>query len=74
MLTIQDQPTRLCDGMTRRDWLRVGSVGMLGLSLPELLRARQAEAATRAADGGRAKACIEVFRSEERRVGKECRL
>src|SRR5690349_8443597 len=36
---------RSCDGVTRRDALRVGSLAALGLGLPELLRAR-AEAAT----------------------------
>ena len=32
MLTIHDQSYRLCDGMTRRDWLRLSGLGMLGLS------------------------------------------
>lgn len=31
--------TRLCNGQTRRDFLRVGSLGLAGLSLPTLLRA-----------------------------------
>src|SRR5205807_1228512 len=31
--------TRLCDGISRRDFLQLGSVGALGLSLPQLLRA-----------------------------------
>jgi hypothetical protein len=29
-----------CDGSTRRDFLKVGAIGMTGLVLPELLRAR----------------------------------
>src|SRR5262249_11479596 len=29
-----------CDGVSRRDFLRVGTLGMAGLSLPDLLRAR----------------------------------
>ena len=62
MLTIQDQPTRLCDGMTRRDWLRVGGLGALGLSLPDLIAARQAAGATPAESSfGKAKSCIQVF-------------
>jgi hypothetical protein len=36
-------PTRLCNGQTRRDFLRVGSLGLAGLSLPALLRAEAAE-------------------------------
>ena len=37
---------RLCDGVTRRDFIRVGGLAMLGLSLPGLLAAEaQAEAA-----------------------------
>jgi hypothetical protein len=63
MLTIQDEGSRLCDGLTRREWLRAGSLGVFGLSLPALLQARRTEAAT--ADKGRsfgqAKACIVLF-------------
>jgi hypothetical protein len=33
--------TRLCDGLTRREALTVGSLGALGLTLPDLLRARE---------------------------------
>src|ERR1700686_1514432 len=32
------QGSRHCDGMTRRDWLRVGALGVGGLTLPNLLR------------------------------------
>jgi hypothetical protein len=42
-----------CDGMRRRDFLRVGSLSALGLSLPGWLRAKDAAA--------RAKACILVW-------------
>src|SRR6516225_876452 len=31
---------RACDGSTRRDFLRAGALGMGGLMLPDLLRAR----------------------------------
>src|SRR5688572_4415752 len=47
------------DGMTRREWLRVGAFGGVGLSLPALLERR-----TRAASSqhvGRARSCIVVF-------------
>src|SRR6185436_6919583 len=33
-----------CDGATRRDFLRVGALGLGGLALPDLLRARAAAA------------------------------
>lgn len=39
MFGIDDRPTRLCDGHSRREWLRVGGLGMLGLGLGDLLRA-----------------------------------
>jgi hypothetical protein len=38
-----------CDGATRRDFLRIGALGMGGLLLPDLLRARAAQAAAGAA-------------------------
>jgi uncharacterized protein (DUF1501 family) len=43
--------------MGRREFLRAGSVGLLGLGLPQLLQARAASAAPRR----RAKACILLF-------------
>jgi hypothetical protein len=63
MLTIQDTGLRLCDGLTRRDWLRVGGLGLFGLSLPALLQSRQARAAAAGVGGtfGKAKACIVLF-------------
>jgi hypothetical protein len=41
MLTISGSGPRLCDGVSRRDVLRIGALGMGGLSLPGLLRAEQ---------------------------------
>jgi len=63
MLNIQDTASRLCDGLTRRDWLRVGGLGLAGLSLPGLLNARQTQADPRhmGAGFGKAKACIVLF-------------
>lgn len=57
MLQLFDRGTSLCDGITRRDWLRIGSLGMAGLTLPALLQARRAEAAP-GGGAGRAKSCI----------------
>src|SRR6266481_4172804 len=41
-----------CEGTSRRDFLRVGALGLTGLTLPGLLRARSAQTAsgTRASD------------------------
>jgi hypothetical protein len=39
MLTILGRPYRLCDGVTRRSFLRVGGLALGGLTLPRLLRA-----------------------------------
>lgn len=43
MLTICDpQPMRFCDGFSRRSFLRIGSLGVAGLSMASLLRAEAA--------------------------------
>jgi len=39
MLNIPGRKYRLCDGQTRRDFLRIGALGMGGLTLPQLLAA-----------------------------------
>src|SRR5437763_118091 len=39
MLRITAGNRRLCDGLSRREVLRVGGAGLIGLSLPDLLRA-----------------------------------
>src|SRR5436190_1006848 len=63
MLTIPGAPLRLCDGITRREFLQVGGLGSMGLALPELFRARaQTAGSTRTAtSGGRARSCILLF-------------
>src|SRR5436309_940525 len=63
MLTIQDGGARLCDGLTRRDWLHVGGLSVFGLSLPAVLQARQTETKPvgPASAFGKAKACIVLF-------------
>lgn len=45
MLTISGQPGRLCDSRSRREFLTVGGLSLLGLGLPDLLR-MQASAAS----------------------------
>ena len=39
MLRFDGQPWRNCDGIARRGFLTIGSAGVAGLSLPEILRA-----------------------------------
>src|SRR5437764_6759727 len=39
MLTIYGQPHRFCDGISRRNFLKIGALGLGGLALPQLLRA-----------------------------------
>src|SRR4051812_48001704 len=52
MLTLPGRPFRTCDGVTRRSVLKAGFLGLAGLSLPDLLRARAgaANGAASAAD------------------------
>jgi hypothetical protein len=63
MLSLHSQPALLCDGLTRREWLRAGGLGAFGLALPELLQARTAQGAAERAETafGKAKACIVLF-------------
>src|SRR5438046_1951843 len=42
MLTLLGPHHRYCDGISRRSFLRIGSLALGGLSLPHLLRAEQA--------------------------------
>ena len=61
MFAIQQHGSRLCDGLTRREWLKIGSLGLMGLSRPRLL-SRPALASPLVRDGfGKAKACILLF-------------
>src|SRR5687768_8628267 len=72
MLSIPGRSGATCDGMSRRELLRVGGAGLLGVSLANLLRfqsvARAAEAGAKSAGGrdkragfGSAKNFIFVF-------------
>ena len=56
MLTINGKGSRLCDGMTRRDALKIGALGLGGMSLPDLLQAEQ-----RAGIKGSHKAVIMIY-------------
>jgi hypothetical protein len=47
MLTIQGGRVRLCDGISRRSFLGIGSLGLTGLSLPQFLHARESQPAPR---------------------------
>src|SRR5438309_963120 len=56
--------SRRCDGVSRRDFLRVGAVGALGLSLPTLLRSEARAAPPGPAKkmrGARARSVILVY-------------
>ena len=43
MLTLFGTRTRFCDGVSRRNFLKIGALGLGGLALPQIL---QAEAVT----------------------------
>ena len=55
MLYIPGRAVRTCDGLSRRELLRAGGLGVLGLSLPEFLQ-MQAKGAAAAARTGQNKA------------------
>ncbi len=46
MIRVLGGPKRLCDGLTRRDLLHVGSLGMLGLGLSSGIPLSAARAAS----------------------------
>lgn len=54
----KDSQRRRCDGVSRRDFLQIGALGMGGLALPELLAA---EAAAGNSTGSRHKSVIMVY-------------
>jgi len=65
MLSILGRGVRLCDGVSRREALRVGGLGFTGLMMSDWLRARAAAATSvrkpPSGSFGKAKACIMVF-------------
>jgi hypothetical protein len=67
MLRILGGPKRLCDGLTRRELLQLGSLGALGLAAPACLPMREARSASLGSAGrllpgfGQTKSCILLF-------------
>jgi hypothetical protein len=63
MLSLRSGAARLCDGLTRREALRVGGLSAFGLSLPGVLAAREAAALPAAGvrGFGKARACIVLW-------------
>jgi hypothetical protein len=59
-ITLGRGRSRRCDGLSRRDVLRVGTIGALGLSLPQLLRL-EAQAKSEKRGRTRAKSVLLVF-------------
>jgi hypothetical protein len=61
MFGLFDKGTRLCDGLTRREWMRAGGLSALGLSLPALVQARGKQTTPSDSSFGKAKSCILLF-------------
>jgi hypothetical protein len=63
MLSVLGSPRRLCDGLTRRDFLQAGALSSLGLALSDLLRTQAASAGAQppAKSFGKAKSCIILY-------------
>jgi hypothetical protein len=40
MFSLFSEPVRMCQGVSRREWLRVGGLGLGGITLPQLLAGR----------------------------------
>ncbi|MCI0745570.1 MAG: DUF1501 domain-containing protein, partial [Verrucomicrobia subdivision 3 bacterium] len=66
MISIPGQPGSTCDGFSRREFLRVGGAGILGISLADIMRLQAMASATPDAGKGKhgwgkAKSVILVF-------------
>src|SRR5262245_39698120 len=67
MLSLLGRGVRLCDGITRREVLRIGGLGFTGLAWSDWLRARATAAPSekntkvRGRSFGKAKACILIY-------------
>src|SRR5262245_25689717 len=65
MISLTGPLSRCCEGLSRRELIRIGGLSVLGLSLPQLLRSRAAHASDASIlsgrQFGRAKSCIVVF-------------
>src|SRR5437764_251348 len=61
MLAIHSRDAAITNRITRREVLRLGGLSAFGLSLPQLLAARTAHAASGQSGSARAKACIVLW-------------
>jgi hypothetical protein len=66
MFRIPGKPIRTCEGVSRREWLRVGGLGTMGLNLPLLTAGRSlagegGDSNSPSHSFGRAKSCIVLF-------------
>ena len=60
MLRLLGSQRQMCGGVTRRDWMQVGGLGMLGVGLADVLRLQDQSllADEQGAGFGKAKRCI----------------
>src|SRR5262245_2102026 len=65
MIRLLGPATKLCDGIDRREMLRIGALSMTGLTLPQFLTPASAskQTASRPSGFGKAKNCIILFLS-----------
>ena len=66
MLSLNHYGPTLCDGLSRREWLRIGGLSALGIGLPQLIQSQAHAVAPMHANGlsgsfGKAKSCIVLF-------------
>ena len=61
MLSIPGRPGRTCDGYSRRELMRIGGAGLIGLSLPEFLRMQATAAPATLGIEPKAKSVILIF-------------
>jgi len=63
MFRIGEAASRHCQGITRREILQVGGLGILGLTLADWFRGREAQASPGAGNRNREPSCIFIFLS-----------
>ena len=63
MLSLLGRPSRLCDGVSRREFLRIGGLALGGMSMADIFRAEAAQAGTTAGRAASKKAIIMIFLS-----------
>ncbi len=66
MLSLNHSGVMLCDGLSRREWLRIGGLGAVGLGLPQLMQGREntnspTHPLQLSGSFGKAKSCIVLF-------------